>query len=101
MSLADQIINQGPYRDGDSLPIEVQVADSAEVNELRDELMAARALKELLASGRFLVYAAASGDAQIGLTHDGCPGRWWVDLGDFTALAELVQRAAEHAEVCR
>jgi hypothetical protein len=42
VTLADQIIDHGPYRDGDSLPIEVQTADSADINALRDELIAGR-----------------------------------------------------------
>jgi hypothetical protein len=42
VTLADQIINQGPYAGGERNPIGFGV-DRAELNELRDELMAARA----------------------------------------------------------
>ena len=104
MSLADQIIEHGPYRGGDRMTaVMAGVVDLTQINELRDELVAGRALKELLAGGRFNVYASllrARGGAFLGLEHDGCPSRWYAELDDFTALAQLVQRAGEHAEVC-
>ena len=54
--------------------------------------------------GRFLVYAPpyrSGGNIVLGIHHDGCPAHWWDEVEDFTDLAELVQRAGEHAEVCR
>jgi len=37
--------------------------------------------------------------------HLGCPSSWEIQIdtfaGDFSTLAELVQRAEEHTEVCR
>ena len=103
MSLADQIIEHGPYTPGEvqrgfkHLPL----TDETALNELRDELIAARALKELLASGRFEVWAAADSDPWMALgCNNGCG--WVVDLGSSPiGLAELVQRAGEHAEGCR
>jgi hypothetical protein len=41
VTLADQIINQGPYAGGERNPIGFG-ADRTELNELRDELIAAR-----------------------------------------------------------
>jgi hypothetical protein len=53
--------------------------------------------------GRFRIYAAplTRNGHVLGITHDGRPDRWWTEVEDFTALAELNQRAGEHAEVCR
>jgi diadenosine tetraphosphate (Ap4A) HIT family hydrolase len=52
---------------------------------------------------RFRVYAVplARGSETLGITHDDCPGQWTAEMDDFSAFAELVQRASEHAEVCR
>lgn len=52
---------------------------------------------------RFRIYAVplARGGETLGITHDECPARWWAQVDDFTSLAELVQRADEHTEVCR
>lgn len=106
MSLADQIIEHGPWKPG-TIGLEL-LADTSgaliipeAVNELRDELIAARALKELL--GRFQVEAlgAHGYDARI-YTHCGTCG--WEHEGDWEqpfGLAELVQRAREHGEVCK
>jgi len=98
MSLADQIIEHGPYP-----PDEFRILNvtTAELNELRDELIAARALKELLAARRFTVDAVYSGDLYVTLecNQPDCP---WIAEPDTPAdLAELVQRATEHAEVCK
>lgn len=107
MSLADQIIEHGPYEAYALVPNEVmRWIESGQLNELRDELIAARALKEMLASGRFelSVSAYCDGDgAYVNLHHGNC------DIAEYEAegggptldLAELVQRAGEHAEVCR
>jgi len=53
---------------------------------------------------RFRIYAlpfAHRGAEALGITHDECPTRWHAEVDDFSALAELVQRADEHTEVCR
>jgi len=101
MSLADQIIEHGHVEPGDDRPGWFGRLTAAGINELRDELIAARALKELLTSGRFTVDAVYSGDLYVTLecNRPDCP---WVAEPDTPAdLAELVQRAGEHAEVCR
>ena len=53
---------------------------------------------------RYPIYAAPfshRNGAMLGITHNGCPDRWFTEVEDFTPLAELVQRAEEHGEVCR
>lgn len=97
MSLADQIIEHGPYHDADSLPIQVQTADNADINQLRDELIAARALKELL--GQFHLEIDFWNDDAL-LRCRTCGANGFVS-GDESPLAELVRWATEHAEVCR
>lgn len=104
MSLADQIIEQGPVVAGDTMPFPTApnghpIITAAEINELRDELIAARALIELL--GRFHIEPTMvrTGAVHIRLACRHCRWEHWTDEpGD---LAELVQRATEHAEVCR
>lgn len=96
MTLADQIIEHGPYE-----PRHALVSwDTAALNELRDELIAARALTELLASGRYAVepVVVRTGRATLWLTCNRC--RWFDGIDATAALGELVRRAAEHAEVC-
>lgn len=106
MTLADQIIEHGPYvwdeRQQEPRPdISGQLNDADGLNELRDELIAARALTELLASGRYAVepVVVRTGRATLWLTCNRC--RWFDGIDTSTGLAELVRRAAEHAEVCR
>ena len=56
------------------------------------------------ALGRFRIYAlpfAQCGGEAIGITHDDCLTRWYAEVDDFSSLAELTQRADEHAEVRR
>ena len=50
---------------------------------------------------RFQIYVTPAGSLHIGVMHDGCPDHWYAEVEDFTTLAELVQRADEHTEVCR
>lgn len=107
MSLADQIIEHGPVVPGEvyGAAIVASMCDSEMFNELRDELIAARALKQQLAPGRFEVDALGDylGDAKLWVSCRRCP--WDAEIPDSasgpTDLAELVQRATEHAEACR
>jgi len=50
---------------------------------------------------RFQIYVTPAGSLHIGVMHDGCPDHWYAEVEDFTTLAELVQRADEHTEVCQ
>lgn len=47
-------------------------------------------------SGRFYFQR---GEPETWLIHRGCP--WMAEVDDLDDLAELVQRATEHTEVCR
>lgn len=98
MTLADQIIEHGPYRGGDQLPIEVQTADSAEINAFRAELielMKLRAAAE--ARSRLIVDLDFWNDTAL-LVCMTCRAR--MPLGPDEPLAELVRRADEHTEEC-
>jgi hypothetical protein len=102
VKLSDQIIEHGPYVAGEvqrgfkHLPL----TDETALNELREELMAARAANE--ERSRFSVEAVGTagddGD-EIWLCCDRC-GLWQVQLGATLGLGELNRRAGEHAEVC-
>lgn len=102
MSLADRIIEDGPFIAGDVMPAWAgEFHRTQALNELRDELIAARALKELLTSGRFTIDAVWSSDLYITIecNRPDCP---WIAEPDTPAdLGDLVRRAGEHAEVCR
>lgn len=53
-------------------------------------------------SGRFEISAEHHrGGFQLRIIHTGCPDHWTAVVDDLAALAELVQRAGEHGEVCR
>lgn len=99
VKLSDLIIEHGPYEPGEvqrgfkHLPL----TDEAALNELREELIAARCDRT-----RFRVYAVprSRGSETLGITHDDCPGQWHAEVDDFTGLDELCQRAREHVEVC-
>lgn len=101
MSLADQIIEHGPYMGGTDAQIQILGVNitANDINELRDELITARAHKELL--GQFdLEVDRWTDPIEVDLTHGNrCDWIIWF-TGEFT-LAELVQRATQHAEVCR
>lgn len=102
MSLADQIIEHGPY-DATIHPrygAETYLFTGASLNGLRDELIAGRALKELL--GRYSTEAVSLSGAptDLSLHCDRC-NRWTAHIDRPQTLDELAQRAAEHAEVCR
>lgn len=108
MKLSDLIIEHGPYawdeHQQEPRPdISGQLCDAAALNELREELMAARAVRE--AGERFEVWGVGSDDfGAIVLGHRDCPDAWQAELettDDQPTLAELNQRAGEHAEVCR
>lgn len=93
--LGDLIIEHGPYYAAQLNPITAPTA--AELNELREELIAARKAREVLEAVARLAKCAAELDPterRFVLRTEGCG---WCG-GDH--LAELNQRAAEHAEVC-
>lgn len=61
---------------------------------------------ETLSAGmeRYRVYVApyrSGGKIVLGITHDGCPDRWFDEAEDFSRLSELNRRAGEHTEGCR
>lgn len=92
-SIADQMIEHGPYQPHQA----VAWWDTAALNELRDELTAARALRDLL--GQVEVSALYTLGPILQIRHT-CP-HWAAHVDRPLSLAELVQRASEHAEVCR
>jgi hypothetical protein len=98
VSIADRVIDAGPYAAGQTLPVELvrDVFKTAELNELRAELVAGRALKELL--GRYEITGVGYDFHEVELW---CRCGWNVEVNANTGLAELVQRADEHTEVCR
>lgn len=100
MTLADQIIDSGPYRGGDSLPIEVQTAGEDQLNQLRDDLLELRRLRAAVARlSRYEVDLNRWTDpVELSLSHD-CP-RWYASLADSVTLAELVRRADQHTQDC-
>lgn len=100
MSLADQIIDGGPYRGGDSLPIEVQVANDDELNALRDELLELRRLRAAAeARERIEIDPYYDGEPWMSLECKQCD-QGFDDLQTVT-LTDLVRRADEHGETCR
>jgi hypothetical protein len=103
MTLADQIIEHGPYAQdyliGPGFAGPLRWLRAAELNELRDELIAARTARER--QQRFQVEAGAIGeDGQLWLTCDRC-GHLVVVSDEPLTLAELNQHADEHTEECR
>jgi hypothetical protein len=92
VKLSDLIIEHGPYEAGELSPFAGGV-DRGDLNELREELLAARAV---LQPGHLEV-AGAENDVEIICTRGG----WHARIDAFSDLAELGQRAGEHAEVCR
>lgn len=100
-TLADQIIEQGPYEAWKPLAGWLRLRNLAveDLNELRDGLVAARQAREGLK--RFEVEALGDylGEGRIWLRCDRCHA-WAADISGPLTLAELGQRAGEHAEVC-
>lgn len=99
MSLADQIIEHGPYEPGHAVPAEVESLSSTELNELRDELIELRQRRQ--ADEALERYDIAPGHASAygRMTCLACYEPW--EIRDPLTLAELVRRAAEHGEECR
>lgn len=98
MNLADQIIEGGPWVGGQSVKtLMAAIVDFTEINALRDELIAARQLRELL--GQIEVSALYTLGPTLQIRHT-CP-HWAAHIDRPLTLAELVQRAGEHTEVCR
>jgi hypothetical protein len=99
MRLSDLIIEHGPYVAGEvqrgfkHLPL----TDETALNELREELMAARKASE--ERERFEVVGLGYDDHDVVVTCRTC-GSWDAKLDAWTGLADLNRRAGEHAEVC-
>lgn len=101
MRLTDRIIEAGPYAPGDVLPPELvrEVFKTGELNNLREELLAARKASEV--RGRFAIDAFVTADLGI-VTQLECRRCDYVaEIKTRIGIAELNRRAAEHAEVCR
>lgn len=103
MPLTDRIIDAGPYEPGQVLPPELvrEVFKTGELNALRDELVAARQMRELLTD-------LADPDPCWFDHHGYCQAHGWMATDPHCPharakelLAELSQRADEHTEVCR
>lgn len=108
--LGDILVEHGPiaqdYVASPGLSSDMRWIRADEINELREELMAARAAAAL--GERFEVDATPWRDAEganLMISCRRCP--WYADIEyavgvhDATALAELNRRAGEHAEACR
>lgn len=97
MTLADQIIAAGPWNDTGRI---MGSADMAELNQLRDELLAGRKAIELL--GHLVDPDPCHFDhngfcqAHYGTRDGRCDNDRAQEL-----LAELVRRADQHTEDCR
>jgi hypothetical protein len=96
VSLAEQIIEHGPYPDGE---INRLLLNGDEANELRDELLELRRLRAAAEARERFDIDLFGADAEGWLHCDRCSEQ--IQLGDTTGLAELDQRAEAHAEVCR
>lgn len=95
MKLSDLIIEHGPYVGWQESPIQ-QHLSAAALNQLREELVAARCDRT-----RFEIGAVPTRDDEV--HPDIRCGRcgWFVEFADaWPTLDELNQRAQEHAEVC-
>lgn len=106
MSLADQIIDGGPYAEGDTIRAWMLPPNltAAALNALRDELLELRRLRALLE--QFEVGGNLDDqDCDISLTCHKCSWHIWIEVSPFddgptVTLAELVRRAGEHTEDC-
>ena len=105
VNLAEQIIDGGPYRGGDSLPIEVQTAGDDALNQLRDELLELRQLRAAAAARERFVIDTIRGDDEndpdsVVLFHDNRSCRWDAYPDAPANLAKLVRRADQHTKDC-
>lgn len=101
MKLSDLIIEHGPFTAGEWISGDIAdvLMTAAAVNELREELMAARAA---LQAGRFEVDGDGSevySSVTLRCTHCGPIAEIETLRDGPVDLAELNQRAGEHAEV--
>lgn len=103
MRLSDLIIEHGPWTDHDAaalLTLRITQGRAArELNELREELLAARKAGEERA--RFEIDGGYDYGHDITTLHCTRCRAWRVALDGPADLAELNRRAEEHAEVCR
>ena len=98
MSLAEQIIEHGPYPDGE---INQLTLNGDEANALREELLELRRLRAQAEALKHIDVSGLGRDDRDVEAHCNRCGVWYATLDAYSALDELVQRAGEHAEVCR
>lgn len=106
MTLADQIINGGPYRAGDLNPLAGGV-DYADLNALRDELIEARQQRAAAEEMRALLADLVDPDPCWFDHHGGCQAHGYLslELGEKCPnaaaqglLAAPARRADEHTK---
>jgi hypothetical protein len=98
VTLAEQIIDHGPYRGGDQLPIEVQTAGDDDLNALRDDLLELRALRIPAATVKTFRIDLNFWDDTAALRCPHCDTR--LPLADGDNPFDLLLRIGEHQEVC-
>lgn len=103
MSLADLIIEHGPYLAGDLLPEWKRLTAAADHNALRDELIELRRLRaaaETRLNGP-MVARLRTCAADTSPNWDGRITIYPPEARELVNLIDLVRRADEHAEECR
>jgi len=106
VSLADQIIEHGPFVAGEVQPGWMRLPKAVDYNALRDELIEGRRLRAAAeARSRFQISVNAFRDgegAYVALRHGICDIAEYEDEGGGPTidLAELDRRADEHTEGC-
>lgn len=99
MTLADQIIEHGPWTRNDVIPGHLRIMMSTDLNALRDELIELRRLRAAAeARERYEVSLNLWMDQGPSLDCRTCGAEW--PLSDDDTLTDLVQRADEHTEGC-
>jgi hypothetical protein len=101
MTLADLIIEHGPFTPGDVVLASFanQLLHVGGLNALRDELIAARKARENRDRLTVLAVPGDDDDDQLLISCSRCP--WIVVLEGTATLAELNRRADEHTEEWR
>lgn len=102
MTLADQIIEHGPWTRSDPIPGHLRIMMSDGLNELRDELLELRRLRAAAqARERYSVDTLIGGEDEPDSVALYCPNcRWDVYPDAPVPLAELVRRADQHTQDC-
>lgn len=105
MTLAEQIIDSGPYIPGDASPFDRwPPLRSSDFNQLRDELLELRQLKAAAGQRERFKVDALRGDEDepdtVALFHDRPACLWEAYPDAHVTLAELVRRADQHTQDC-